>query len=61
MPTKAPNDYTDLPLFWFLILEQSLDNGDLEQAAQAKRELKRLGVDIVYRRQRRPRQQEASA
>ena len=38
------------PLYWFAVLEQALDVGDLEAAAKAQRELRRLGVKVTYRR-----------
>jgi len=52
-------NYTDQPVYWFVILEQALDRGDLEQAAQAQRELARLGVRVNHDR-RRPKRQEAA-
>src|SRR5262249_11027396 len=41
---------TDRPIYWFVLLEQSIDAGDLEAAALAQRELKRLGVTVRYGR-----------
>ena len=38
------------PIYWFTILESSRDRGDLENAARAQRELKRLGVNVTYPR-----------
>jgi hypothetical protein len=38
------------PVYWFFLLEDSLVNGDLEAAAKAVRRLKRLGVEVRYRR-----------
>jgi hypothetical protein len=51
---------TDQPVYWFLILDHAIERGDLDQAARARRELKRLGVDVTYRRPR-ERQEVASA
>jgi hypothetical protein len=50
-PDEPP--VTDQPLYWFCILEQALDRGNLDLAAHAVKELKRLGIDITYRRTRR--------
>jgi hypothetical protein len=44
---------TDRPGYWFLILEHYLAEGELEAAAEAQRQLERLGVEVRYR-QRRP-------
>lgn len=35
---------------WFLELELARERQDFERAAQAKRELQRLGVDVRYRK-----------
>lgn len=35
---------------WFLELELARERQDFERAAQAKRELQRLGVEVRYRR-----------
>jgi hypothetical protein len=48
--TVAPRPETDRPIYWFVVLEQSIDAGDLEAAAVAQRELKRLGVTVRYGR-----------
>jgi hypothetical protein len=39
----------DWPTFWFAQLELAVTEGDFDSAAQATRELKRLGVDVTYR------------
>lgn len=38
------------PVFWFVRLETAVKAGDLEEAAAAVRELRRLGVEVKYRR-----------
>jgi hypothetical protein len=43
---------TDQPIYWFCLLEEAMDRGDLEAAAAAQRELARLGVRVAYRRDR---------
>jgi hypothetical protein len=42
----------DSTLYWFVLLEEALDRGDLDEAARAKRELDRLGVGVTHRRLR---------
>jgi hypothetical protein len=37
------------PIYWFCMLEQAIRQGDLVRAAQAVRELDRLGIAISYR------------
>jgi hypothetical protein len=41
---------TDWPLYWFAALEKAVGAGNFEAAARAVRELRRLGVDVTYRR-----------
>jgi hypothetical protein len=43
-------DYRDQPTYWFALLEIARDVGDFEQAAEAQRQLKRLGVRVHYER-----------
>jgi hypothetical protein len=40
----------DDPVVWLLLLERGRRTGDFELAARAKRELKRLGIHVTYRR-----------
>lgn len=40
---------TNWPIYWFSVLEKAVDHGDYEKAAQATRELRRLGVEVKYR------------
>jgi hypothetical protein len=47
MKTRPP---TDWPLYWFVRLEKAVENGDHQAAAEAQRELARLGVRIAYAR-----------
>ncbi len=37
------------PVYWFTVLELAMAAGDLEEAARAVRELRRLGIDVTYR------------
>jgi len=38
----------DCPTAWFAVLERANESGDVERAAQALRELRRLGVIVRY-------------
>jgi hypothetical protein len=40
---------TDWPLWWFSRLEAAIERGDYSAAAEAQRELERLGVTVIYR------------
>lgn len=46
MTLPATNRPTDQPVYWFATLEAALDDGDLEAAAVAIRELRRLGIHV---------------
>jgi hypothetical protein len=37
------------PVVWLLLLERGRRTNDFELAARAKRELKRLGIRVIYR------------
>ncbi len=39
---------TDWPLYWFARLEKAVEEGDHQAAAEAQRELARLGVRVSY-------------
>ena len=39
-------DDVDRPIYWFVILDLALARGDFYAAAEAKEELRRLGIDI---------------
>ena len=54
MPTAR--DHRNEPTYWFAILEIARERGDFDRAAEAKRELKRLGVSVTYER---PQEREA--
>jgi hypothetical protein len=48
---KTPaEDYTDEPLYWFAVLDLAVEQGDHQAAAEAQRELERLGVSVRYGR-----------
>jgi hypothetical protein len=51
MPANPPATppVTEHPVFWFCLLDEALEEGNLEKAAQAQRELARLGVHVTYR------------
>lgn len=55
--TQKSNDATQQPIYWFAIWERTAAQGDYERAAQAQRELARLGVIV---RPCRPENQEAT-
>jgi hypothetical protein len=50
MPSLTPSPPTDWPLYWFARLEKAVEEGDHQSAAEAQRELKRLGVRVCYGR-----------
>lgn len=50
--TATTNDIKDSPIAWFYTLENARRRNDFEQAARAKRELKRLGVEVRYAEQK---------
>jgi hypothetical protein len=55
MPTPTTERTVDWPLWWFVRLEAAVERGQHEAAAEAARELERLGVTVIYRgRNRRP-------
>ena len=43
-------DHKNEPTYWFAVLEIARERCDFEQAAEANRQLKRLGVCIRYER-----------
>jgi len=43
-------DYKESPVAWFFILERARECGDFERAANAQKELRRLGIEVRYRR-----------
>ena len=44
-------EWRESPTAWFAALEAAMNRGDLTAAAEAQRELSRLGVAVVYRPQ----------
>jgi hypothetical protein len=46
--TITEAEYRESPVYWFVRLEKSRERQDHEQAAQAIRELRRLGVDVRF-------------
>ncbi len=48
MSEERERPIVDWPTYWFLLLEKSLANGDLDGAAESNRQLKRLGVTVVF-------------
>jgi hypothetical protein len=51
-PAAETDDYTDEPLYWFALLDRAVARGDHAAAADAQRQLKRLGVRVRYGRPR---------
>jgi len=45
-----PVDYNESPVAWFCVLEQALERGNFERAANAQKELRRLGIEVRYTR-----------
>lgn len=43
-----PHEPEGCPAAWFAVLEHARENNDFERAAQAIRELRRLGVHVKY-------------
>jgi hypothetical protein len=51
MPNPATDRQpTDWPVYWFVKLDEAVETGDFQAAAEAQRELARLGVRVSYRR-----------
>ena len=49
-PTNNGRNHRDQPTYWFAVLEIAREQGDFEGAAEAKRQLQRLGVCVSYER-----------
>jgi hypothetical protein len=45
-----PDDHREMPFYWFAVLETARERNDFEQAAEAVRQLRRLGVTVRYGR-----------
>lgn len=39
----------DWPVYWFAALEKAIDAGDMVAAAEAQKQLERLGVTVRFR------------
>ncbi len=50
IPEDIPKDTIDWPGWWFFRLEAAVERGDHQAAAEAQRELARLGVRVAYGR-----------
>jgi hypothetical protein len=50
MPAATAERTIDWPLWWFARLEAAVERGDHIAAAEAQRELERLGVTVRYGR-----------
>jgi hypothetical protein len=46
----ATRDHRNQPTYWFAVLEIARERGHFERAAEAKRQLRRLGVYVSYER-----------
>jgi hypothetical protein len=44
------DDATESPVAWFAVLERARETHDYETAAEAVRQLERLGVKVKYRK-----------
>jgi len=56
MGRATTEDYTDEPIYWFALLDRAVERGDHVAAAEAQRELDRLGIRVRYGRQRKSRE-----
>jgi hypothetical protein len=54
--TATSINTVDWPLLWFARLELAIERGDHQAAAEAQRQLERLGVRVCYGRPRTQRQ-----
>jgi hypothetical protein len=59
--STGENERPQSPIFWFALLETAIAEGDLEEAGRAIRELRMLGIDVVYRCRPRFESEEAHA
>jgi hypothetical protein len=48
LPVSPGADYLRWPLYWFARLEDAVERGDHAAAAEAQRQLARLGVQVRY-------------
>lgn len=49
--TISEADFRNSPVYWFVRLENAREHENHERAAQAIRELRRLGVDVRFKPQ----------
>jgi hypothetical protein len=49
-PTTDHRNHRNEPTYWFAVLEIARERGDFELAAEAQRQLGRLGVHVRYGR-----------
>ena len=49
MTQAISENVADAPFYWFICLEQAVNDGEHEAAAKATRELRRLGVEVKYK------------
>ncbi len=61
MSVTSDDRTVDWPLWWFARLEAAVERGDHVAAAEAQRQLERLGVDVRYGRPRREQRARQSA
>ena len=52
-PPTPRDTYTDEPIYWFAVLGKAVETGNHCAAAEAQRQLERLGVRVRYGRPRR--------
>lgn len=56
MPTndrQKNSEYLETPVYWFVVLERARADSDFQLAADAQRQLNRLGVRVSYVRPKR--------
>jgi hypothetical protein len=46
----ADDEHLDAPVYWFVVLEEARERGDVEMVKEALRQLRRLGVEVHFRR-----------
>lgn len=51
--SETQSDHRESPTYWFAVLEIAREQSDYESAAEAQRQLSRLGVRVAYPRPRR--------
>jgi hypothetical protein len=51
--TENSPEIRDSRVYWYVVLDQAHERGEYDRAAQAQRQLERLGVKVRYQRQTR--------